>query len=177
MPGDDTQRLFFALWPDEGVKGLLRSLQESVSPKSGRAVVAEDLHITLAFLGSVERRLLGCVEGAAQGVSGVPPFSLKLDQLGHWPRSGILWCGPGFVPVELRALVRYLWRALMRCGFTPDDRAYTPHVTCYRRSSPISPRELLPALNWPVREFVLVRSIAGGSAPRYRIIKKWSLDS
>ncbi len=51
-------RLFFALWPDPPTRTALAMLVDGLPLVGGRRVPAENLHLTLAFLGNVD-------EGAA----------------------------------------------------------------------------------------------------------------
>ena len=46
-------RLFFALWPDDAVRGAWSARLESRTRAQGKAVPAAKLHLTLAFLGEV----------------------------------------------------------------------------------------------------------------------------
>ncbi|MEK7758301.1 MAG: 2'-5' RNA ligase family protein, partial [Pseudomonadota bacterium] len=56
----ETQRLFFALWPDPVLQQRLAQAAEALLPRAaGRRVRAENLHCTLVFLGAVEAALPG----------------------------------------------------------------------------------------------------------------------
>jgi len=128
-----TQRLFFAVWPDEGVREQLRAAQQGLPRRGGRPVHVEDIHVTLAFLGQVDEEHRACMEQAAAGVRGAA-FELLIDRQGYWPRPRVAWCAPAVIPEPLRDLVHRLNRALRPCGFEPERRAYSPHVTLFRDS-------------------------------------------
>jgi 2'-5' RNA ligase len=169
-----TQRLFFALWPDEGVRDQLRAAQTAIPNRGGRPVHVEDIHVTLAFLGQVEAERRACMEQAAAGVRGAP-FELLIDRQGYWPRPRVAWCAPAEVPEPLRELVQRLNRALRPCGFEPERRAYSPHVTLFRDSRAVPEGPLARPVRWPCREFVLVASGGGAGGPRYRVLARWPL--
>ena len=48
----ETRRLFFALWPDEATRERMAALLKALRGARGRAVKAEKLHVTLAFIGT-----------------------------------------------------------------------------------------------------------------------------
>ena len=77
------QRLFFALWPDVGCREALAKLARRLLRRHpGKAVPAENYHITLNFLGSVTPPSRACAERVADSIS-VSPFALSFDHAGH----------------------------------------------------------------------------------------------
>ena len=78
---DSSQRLFFALLPDEVVRKQLRRLQKDLSQAGGRPVPAENLHLTLLFLGDVPTEKIEAVRDTAADVAGCR-FDLVLDAFG-----------------------------------------------------------------------------------------------
>jgi len=171
-----TQRLFFALWPDEAVRAELRAAQEAMPRRGGRPVHVEDVHITLAFLGQVDPERRACMEAAAGGVEGVR-FELLIDRQGYWSRPRVAWCAPSDVPDALGELVRGLSRVLVPCGYQPERRSYRPHVTLFRDSRAVPEGPLACPVHWPCREFVLAASASVADGPRYQILARWPLSS
>ena len=170
------QRLFFGLWPDQRTRRALARVAAQSSAHRGRAQHPEDLHITLVFLGQVTAEQQPCVIDAGDRLKG-RPFQLSIDRLAYWKRPRILWCGPSFAPAALLELVSGLQSHLRACGFEPEKRAYSPHVTLLRKASPVADCALPEPLSWAVDELVLAASHSGVKAPRYRVLKKWSLGS
>lgn len=169
-------RLFFALWPDLATRKRLAELREGFSDRPGRYNHPQDLHMTLVFLGSVEEARMRCVVDAADRVS-LAPFSLSIDRFATWKKPRILWCGPSITPPPLAQLVTDLETALAGCGFAPEKRRYTPHVTLARKVQAEESGRLANALHWTVEGFVLAGSGGQNPGPRYRVLKKWPLDS
>jgi len=167
------QRLFFALWPDEGVRDALVALTRGAL-RRGRAVAHENLHITLVFLGAVSPQGRDCAEAAAGGVVGAP-FTLTLDRLGSFRRAQILWSAPSEVPSALYDLVGALNRGLMRCGFEPDARAYRAHVTLARKVRGRVPQTTHEPVAWHVDWFHLIESHTRSDGARYRVLRSWPL--
>ena len=169
-----TERLFFALWPDAPVRAALAGLQNALPLGGGRPrpTHRDDLHLTLAFLGEVSPQQRTCCEAAA-GTIRAAPFTLHLDQIGHWPRPRILWCGPRSAPAPLLDLARALETALCPCGFAGERRPYAAHITLARK---VAAGTAPPAdwhTGWQVDGFVLATS-RPGPPPRYRVLRRWT---
>lgn len=167
------QRLFFAIWPDDATRRRLEDVVGQLPAHRGRAGHPLDWHITLVFLGRVEASRLPCVTEAADAVVAAP-FRLRIDQLGYWRRPRIIWCAPSLVSDGLSRLVEDLSERLKSCGFKPEKRRYTPHLTLVRKARLIDGCELQPPLNWQARDFVLVASHSG-KPPRYQVLQRWKL--
>ena len=176
MSSDNTTRLFFALWPDPATRKRLTALQHTFSGQPGRFNHPHDLHTTLVFLGPVEAERMECVIAAAERVS-PHPFSLLLDRCETWKKPRILCCTPATTPPPLTQLVTELEKALSGCGFEPEKRRYTPHVTLARKVQTEAGGQLAQPFSWQVEGFVLAGSGGQGPGPRYRILKKWRADS
>jgi len=79
-------RLFFALWPP---RESAQALARWAAALQGKAIPAEKIHLTLAFLGGVEPQK---AIAAARQVRG-EPFDLPLDTAKYWRDSHIVWAG------------------------------------------------------------------------------------
>ena len=78
-------------------------------------VPAENIHMTLRFLGDVDASQQGALEARlAEFV--FEPVTLTLDCAGYWSRAGILWLGPR----KRRALSVSLYSDF-RTNFVPWD--------------------------------------------------------
>lgn len=177
MPDRDLprERLFFALWPDAACREALAGIaRERVSRKRGRLVPAENLHLTLAFLGAVDGSVRGCAEQAAASVR-ASPFQLHFQRSGFWPRPRVLWSAPARTPEALLRLASALSRALAPCGYAPERRGFRGHVTLARKVQ--GPMESLShaEILWPVEDFHLVRSRTRAEGAVYDTVATWRL--
>jgi 2'-5' RNA ligase len=170
----EAQKLFFALWPDKRVREELLGISGSLPTHGGRAPHPQDLHITLVFLGMVTGDRYPCVTQVADGIEN-DSFSLCIDQVGYWRKPRILWCGLRETPPALGNLVSNLQLGLKDCGFQPEKRAYSPHVTLARKSRYVEGFRLERPFRWYPAEFVLAASGSGAEPPRYRILRRWPL--
>ncbi len=176
MSAPASQRLFFALWPDDETRATLAALIHTQIRRNGHAVPATNLHITLAFLGNQSSEQRTCLETAATSVS-ASHFELIIDRLGLWVRPRIFWAGPSAVPDALTALVERLNQSLAVCGYQPEKRRFQAHITLARKALRPPTQIQIPAIAWPVRDFCLVESVAGEQGSEYRVIGRWPLQA
>lgn len=169
--GQETQRLFFALWPDDEVR---QRLATAARQWSRRPVAENNLHMTLLFLGDCTPERRACYCAAAAGVE-AERFTLVLDFLGGRARSGIQWLGSSETPDALLRLVGELSRALQGCGFEPEKRHFLAHVTLSRKARNPTIKAGLDALIWPVADFALVESVRESGGVRYQVLQHWPL--
>lgn len=174
-PVADTQRLFFALWPELEFARHLYGIAGKKMRGEGRRVVPENIHLTLAFLGSVDASFRQCAEQAASGVR-TAAFVLPLEQVGCWSRSGILWAGPVRTPEPLLQLVQVLNAGLAGCGYEPETRPYAAHLTLARKVRRCHQGHPIEPLEWEVRRFCLVESHTHSEGARYEILRAWELS-
>ena len=103
-----------------------------------RWVRPEGIHLTLRFLGEVEaQRDAACRPAWREAVRPLPPFRFGLEGIGRFPPAGrprVLWVGireSGSAGV-LQALAGRLEQAARKCGFPPERRRFSPHLTLAR---------------------------------------------
>ena len=174
---DSAYRLFFALWPPASVRDRLAHLSRSLPLGKAKPVPAENLHITLAFLGSADEGQRACLESLAEGIQ-VPPFCLALDQLGHFPRPQVLWVGCSQEPEPVFELVGELKRRLPECGFEPETRPYRTHLTLARKvRRPRLEEKHVDPIVWPVEDFCLVASETLPQGAQYAVLRRWPLSA
>ncbi len=89
----EPQRLFFAIdLPAEIREQIIHWRATHFPPEAGRPVAADNLHLTLAFLGEVsaeKEKALSLLAGRIRQ----PGFTLTLDDAGQWLRSRVVWLG------------------------------------------------------------------------------------
>ena len=98
-------------------------------------VGADQVHVTLKFLGEVpEERLGELSEGLSGAARAARPFVLPLGGFGAFPsaeRARVVWCGCGAVP-PLELLHHDVEQATAALGFPVEGRPFRPHVTLGR---------------------------------------------
>jgi 2'-5' RNA ligase len=159
-------RLFVALPLPECIVDPLLDLMDG--PERLRWAAAEQLHVTLRFIGEVDGDTAEDIAAALSSLR-IEPFELRLKGVGqfHHRRSGALWAG--VAPREpVAALAARIDRAVAAVGLPPETRAFVPHLTLARWSGPVP--DLQPWLTrhgtlasppWMVSSYTLFESRLG----------------
>ena len=168
-------RLFFALWPDPGVRAALAQVQAGIT---GTLMPAEKLHLTLAFLGQQPASALPALCRVLDQVP-AQPMALQLDIQGYFTSLRIAWAGMRSVPPKLLELRGALMQMLAASRFVPEfekDR-FEPHVTLARKAGSGAAAvgaSAIPPIRWLATQMVLAESFTGTG--EYRIIATRQLD-
>jgi 2'-5' RNA ligase len=173
---NSTARVFFALWPSATERAALSAWQPPLRELcGGRAMLAANLHNTLVFVGNVAEHRLEALQLAAQEVE-AERFDLRFDLARYWGHNHIVFAAPHSVPPQLAQLVHDLEQRLERHRFRFDRRDYKPHVTLLRHAKWSDvPLPEMPAVPWPVRDFVLVQSPQQEGESHYRVLARFPL--
>ncbi len=121
-----------------------------------KLVEAQNLHVTLRFLGNVSRSR---VEEVGQLLDEIKfsPFEVELRGVGVFPnlrRVNVVWVGITRGDAELIHVFTQLDTKLQAVGFTSDRRGFTPHITVARVSSGRQREALVEVVSaWRDREF------------------------
>lgn len=136
-----TIRAFFCVELEEELKAQLDAITQKLKrvPVKASWVRAENLHITLKFLGDVDEGLIPQLEEAAREALAQSPVNGEvrwtLDRLGAFPtpeRPRVVWVGSSQEPRELAELAARLEEALEPLGFSPEGHAFVAHITLGR---------------------------------------------
>jgi RNA 2',3'-cyclic 3'-phosphodiesterase len=149
----------------------------------------ENLHLTLKFLGNIAESQVEPIATALRHPLGLfSPCNISAKGLGVFPdfrRPKILWVGlTGDQLVQLTAEIE---SALMPLGFTPENRAFTPHLTIGRWREGNRPaknlRQKIGSLNdfefgaCAVRQIVLFQSVLKPEGASYSELRTIQLGA
>jgi RNA 2',3'-cyclic 3'-phosphodiesterase len=169
-----SDRLFFALWPDDATRAeLARRLPDWADGIDGRLQRPDQWHVTLEFIGEVPPERHDDLLGAARCVP-VRSLEIGFDVLEHWRKPQVACLAATHTPDAIAELVARLRGALARVGFSPEGRPFRAHVTLARKVRSLRARAVEPALHWPVSGFALVRSVTDPAGSRYEPIHWWN---
>jgi 2'-5' RNA ligase len=181
-------RLFVALELPETVKRDLAALQRALAARLGttklRWMQAEQLHLTLLFLGEVPSERLPSVEASlARAAHFSPPLTLETEGLGAFPslrRPSVLWVGVGGDAKALHALQQRVALELAWLSLA-DEKRFRAHLTLARVKGFAGPLSLegasLPPLTWRAERLSLFESTLSPQGARYRRVGTYALGS
>jgi len=189
-----SQRMFVALVPPtEAVEHLDAFLEVRRAAAPFRWAQAEQLHVTLAFLGSVEeRRLDDLTERLARAAAKRTGFETAVAGGGAFPnaaRARVIWAGLDLDErdrTELDRLATGCRAAANRAGIPVDGQRFRPHVTVARIGHPTEVSDWVRLLDgyagprWPAERIELVASYLGEGPrgrPRYETVEQFTLTS
>ncbi|MFQ5482961.1 MAG: RNA 2',3'-cyclic phosphodiesterase [Nitrospinaceae bacterium] len=100
----------------------------------------ENIHLTLKFLGEIDpSRVGGVIAALTRAAAGFPPLPVALKDVGCFPKKGpprVLWVGMSDPGGALAALHGKIERTLGALGFSPEKKAFSPHLTLARIKTP-----------------------------------------
>jgi 2'-5' RNA ligase len=170
-------RLFVAVPLPSEIKLVVNDWMNEIKPHLPfrKWVHYEDLHITLQFLGDTLSDRVSLITHTLQEISALTnPLWLRVESLGLFGRPthpSVLWAGVGGDLTGLHSLQQLVARALTPLGFTPEERAFHPHLTLARNYTgtthferdklsdlPVPSSQLDDLLAWKSQGIILYRS-------------------
>ena len=123
-------RLFVAIRPPEEIRDLLVDAMDHGADFRWQS--EEQLHLTLRFIGEVDRPVAEDIAAALRDLRS-PSLELRVHGTGRFEQrsSGALWAG--VEPKEpVAALAAKIERVCQSAGLEPERRAFHPHITLAR---------------------------------------------
>lgn len=121
------------------------ALQKALPRPLVRWVAAQNLHLTLKFLGDVSpANLERLAEALKVEAARLPAFEIAVGGLGAFPtprRARVIWIGVE-APAALASLQRAVEGVAARLGYPPEERPFSPHLTIGRVGQNISAADL-----------------------------------
>ncbi len=142
---------FIAINLSNEMKNLILKFQKELDlyVNNVHFVKKDNLHITLAFLGSISgSRLKQAIEIISAIGKDLEPFSLVLGGFGVFPevrRAKTLWLGVDN-NVLMNKFNQAICRKLSKAGFDIDERHYQPHITLARTKNSFLKKETVKFL-------------------------------
>src|SRR4051812_33804755 len=123
-------RLFVAIRPPEPIRDVLIDAMDDSA--DFRWQDDEQLHLTLRFVGEVDRPVAEDLADALGRISS-ERFWVRIRGVGHFEQrnSGALWAGVE-PKAPLAALAAKVERACVAVGLEPERRTFHPHITLAR---------------------------------------------
>lgn len=163
-------RLFIAIEIPPDVRAALTAVIKdfrAIAPQA-KWVRAENMHITLKFLGETESTKLAAIREALHAIRSGQAVTLKFLGLGFFPnenRAKVFWVGIES-SANLPAIAADIDQSMHRLGFPLENRPFTPHLTLARFEPPGIPAKLFAAA-----EERSSREFGSFSAPEFHLIE------
>ena len=129
----------------EAIAREISGLRRQVNRGLVRWVAAQNLHLTLRFLGDTAESSLDQIEQMlARQAAQFQPMEIEIGGFGSFPnprRPRVFWIGVQ-APAELSTLQRRIENLAQSAGFEAETRPYSPHLTLGRVSQKISSNEM-----------------------------------
>ncbi len=127
------------------IAGQTAGLQKALPRPLVRWVAAQNIHLTLQFLGDVSPANLELLAQALRiEAAAHPAFEVSVGGLGAFPtprRPRVIWVGMN-APAALFSLRRGIQTITARLGYPPEERAFSPHLTIGRVNQNASTADL-----------------------------------
>ena len=136
-------------------------------------VAAQNIHLTLKFLGEIDEikldKITRILEDTAKDKK---PFYIRLSSLGAFPKINsprIVWVGIDKGEKETKEIAKELEEKIVKIGIPKEDRPFSSHITIGRTRSSRNQEELVRNLNDLTHNFgqenlALHKPLAGQSA-------------
>jgi RNA 2',3'-cyclic 3'-phosphodiesterase len=139
-------RLFVALEIPSAMRENFIALIESLRAASSqtRWVGAENLHVTLKFIGEVPEAKLTAIRSVLASVRSDQPVALDIRGLGFFPNEKhprVFWAGIEASP-NLKTLAADIEQAMEKLGVRREPRPFSPHLTLARFEPPRLPEKI-----------------------------------
>ena len=147
-----TIRTFIAIEIPKTVISKIRELQDAIKAYGFkiRWVRAENIHLTLKFLGDIEEsKIIEITKAVSKTAKEHSPIALKAKDIGVFPgikRPRVLWVGLAGQIETLVRLQQTLDENLIVLGFPREERPFKGHLTMGRIKDKIDVKKLGDAL-------------------------------
>ncbi|MBW1813632.1 MAG: RNA 2',3'-cyclic phosphodiesterase [Deltaproteobacteria bacterium] len=148
----ETLRAFIAIeLPETAVTFVIR-IQETLKSYRFKVkwVQPENMHLTLKFLGEINREDRVKIEDAISDAGkDCGPIQLSVKGMGVFPgvkRPRVVWCGLKGDTASLVHLQGQLDEKLIDLGFSKEKRPFKGHLTLGRVKGSISPEKIIDAM-------------------------------
>ena len=153
--------------------------------KGIRTSPAEQIHITLRFIGDVDESKIDVIaDCVARAVKGTKPFKIKVSGAGAFPkreRPSVVWIGASPQNV-MSNIAERLGRNLQEAGIGFDSKPFKSHVTIGRCRDPVDLSEFfdkyidMEFCEFECTEILVMKSVLGPKGAKHTVLRRVSLS-
>ena len=177
-------RLFVAIFPSQSTQAQLNQKADNWCRKFQteiRLVAPELLHLTVKFIGNIDKACQGDLTTAfLQAKGNLPSASLQITQLMLFPsqRKPRLVAAEIAQSPELHYIFQFFDQGFSDLGIIAEQRSFNPHITLARarrwQKETISPSPF--QLVEPVKSIALVKSQLSPKGAKYTVLESIPLN-
>lgn len=175
-------RLFVAIPVPAAMQARLASQRSGV--QGVRWVDQESMHVTMRFIGDVERGVAEDIDANLSGID-APEFEVGIRGIGQFEkghRAHTLYAEIDREPALLH-LQSKIESAVVRAGVSPAGRKFKPHITMARMRGAADEKMAMMlesqgsfgAMTFDVEQFILFRCHLGAERPVYEPLAEYPL--
>jgi len=176
-------RCFISINIPENIKKEILKIQSQLPEFKGKKTEFENLHLTLKFLGEINKEMLQKVKDRLSSIN-FKKFKTQIDSIGHFDntksrfnKSLIIWLHL----TNCEKLQKEIDNSLE--NIFPKEKRFMSHLTIARIKSVRNRKDFLetinkikvPEINFDVDKFYLMSSEVKSKGPEYKIIEEYSL--
>ena len=166
-------------------------LQKKLPESPIKWVQANNVHLTLKFLGNVSRPNLQKMRNSFESVGKISPFILQINRIGAFPsiyKPQVIWIGLSSHE-NLLKLHRSIEEGVDQFNIERDDKPFTPHLTIARtkpgiknehyqriKQELINNRDLEP-ISFLIDKYCIYQSVLTSSGPIYSTLETFHLQT
>lgn len=172
-------RVFIAIEIPENYRREIQKIQNSLPEFSGKKTEIENLHLTLKFLGEIEKEKLEKIKERLEKIK-FPKFESEIKEIGVFEENfiRIVW----LKMTNCDKLQKEIDRAL--AGLFKPEKRFMGHLTIARVKNVKNKGEFLenlkkikiPAMKFMVDKFYLKESVLKNNGPEYKTIEEYKLN-
>ncbi len=188
-------RTFIAIELPQEIKDRFVKLQAQLKQSEAdvKWVAAQNIHLTLKFLGEIDEekctRVSSIIKEVAQGTK---QFQISLSSCGAFPKiefPRVIWVAIDKGDKETRVLASDLEEKIEKLGIPKEDRPFSSHITIGRVRSSLNKDRLVKVLEesenyfggknieFSVTKITLFKSTLGAQGPIYEVLKGTNLKT
>lgn len=174
-----TVRLFIGLWLNNAATEELAGwAKDAQSVCGGRIMPVSNMHLTLAFLGAVNKsRVQELIRMVTDWKFAAPTFALQ--EFGYFANARVVWAGPTDEGDKLclNQIYSKLWQHLNVLGWYATEETFRPHVSLLRnaKTADLSGLKKQPVI-CTATSLNLVASQPSNKASNYQVLASASVQ-
>ncbi len=174
---NSSKRLFIGFALPETITEQVCELRAThLSTISGKPVSTNNLHITLSFLGSLDKKQQELIIKKLD-FSTHAYINMSTEHFAHFNQAQIIYLGVEKQP-KLLSLHSQLRQQLEQCEILTENRQYRPHISLLRKAKQTQiPLAQPNKITWQAKEIHLYQSKTVNNEVEYHIIHTWPLST